>query len=190
MEDGSFYGRQFGQVLDPNAQQHTKKELLNEITQLNEFKLEENYVILNQENKFIIAKLTKIDILPESEPTKKKKFPKVAQYTFKDDTTNFVLNKHFNGSLENWVDMGGELFTTYRIFQLISQEDKSKEGITISSYPKLEDLDKEIEKLIKNKTTLVSELKIINEDRPNIKIKEKYLKYKAKYLQLKNQLNL
>ena len=38
MEDGSFYGRQFGQVLDPNSGQvldpnipeHTKKELLNE----------------------------------------------------------------------------------------------------------------------------------------------------------------
>jgi len=81
MEDGSFYGRQFGQVLDPNSgqvldpniQEHIKKETLIEITELNNFKLEENYIILNQSNKFKIAKLTKIDILPELEPSKKKK---------------------------------------------------------------------------------------------------------------------
>ena len=48
-----------------------------------------------------------------------------------------------------------------------------------------------VEKLLKSKSIFDSNLTIINEERPNIKInlKEKYLKYKAKYLQLKNQLN-
>ena len=189
MEDGSFYGRQFGQVLDPNSGQvldpnipeHTKKELLNEITELNNFKLEENYIILNQSNKFKIAKLTKIDILPELEPSKKKKFPKVAQYTFNDGTKDFVLNKHFNGKLDDWKDMGGELFTKYRTFHLIEQDKKE-----------VVNLEKELEKLLKSKSIFDSNLTIINEERPNIKInlKEKYLKYKAKYLQLRNQLNL
>jgi hypothetical protein len=185
MEDGSFYGRQFGQVLDPNIQEHIKKETLIEITELNNFKIEENYIILNQSNKFKIAKLTKIDILPELEPSKKKKFPKVAQYTFNDGTKEFVLNKHFNGKLDDWKDMGGELFTKYRIFHLIEQEDK------VSLKKEVSDLEKEVEKLLKSKSIFDSNLTIINEERPNIKInlKEKYLKYKAKYLQLKNQLD-
>jgi hypothetical protein len=192
MEDGSFYGRQFGQVLDPNIQEHIKKETLIEITELNNFKLEENYIILNQLNKFKIAKLTKIDILPELEPSKKKKFPKVAQYTFNDGTKDFVLNKHFNGKLDDWKDMGGELFTKYRIFHLIEQEDKVGLKKEVENLEKeVEKLLKEVEKLLKSKSIFDSNLTIVNEERPNIKInlKEKYLKYKAKYLQLKNQLN-
>ena len=77
--------------------------------------------------------------------------------------------------------MGGELFTKYRTFHLIEQDKKE-----------VVNLEKELEKLLKSKSIFDSNLTIINEERPNIKInlKEKYLKYKAKYLQLKNQLNL
>ena len=84
--------------------------------------------------------------------------------------------------------MGGELFTKYRTFHLIEQD--KKEVVDLET--KVINLEKEVEKLLKSKSIFDSNLTIVNEERPNIKIniKEKYLKYKAKYLQLKNQLNL
>ena len=73
--------------------------------------------------------------------------------------------------------MGGELFSTYRIYKLIDNS-KTKDTSFLTD---------ELSKVVRDKVTNI-EFKITNEPRPNIKIKEKYLKYKVKYLQLKKLL--
>jgi hypothetical protein len=183
MDDyGLVDGRVFGQPLSANIKQNIIE--INELNILANFKPEDTYLILNHSNQFKIAKISKVVELPVLEQGKKK-FPKIITFTFVDGSgIKFDLSKSFNGTLDDWKDMGGELFTKYRIFHLIEQEDKS-------SLKEIENLEKEVEKLLKSKSIFDSNLTIINEERPNIKInlKEKYLKYKAKYLQLKNQLD-
>ena len=58
MDDADFLRRQFGQPKDTNI-----RESLVEISELNNFKEEEAYVVLNNLNQFKIAKLTKFIIL-------------------------------------------------------------------------------------------------------------------------------
>jgi len=122
-------------------------------------------------------KFTKFVEMPALEQGKKK-FPKMVTFTFVEDSgVKFDLTKSYNGTLDDWRDMGGELFSTYRIYKLI---DNSKEK-------DIAFLTEELSKVVRTKV-INSEFKITNEPRPNIKIKEKYLKYKAKYLQLKKIL--
>lgn len=164
MEDSDFFGSQFGQPKDTNI-----KESITEITELYNLKEGETYIILNDINQFKIAKLRKVEILPELIEGKKK-FPKVAQFNFNSDT-DFILQKHFNGSFDDWKDMGGELFSKYRVFHLVNSENV------------VDDLSK----IIKNKVK-EEDFKILNEPRPNLKFKEKYLKYKSKYISLKKNI--
>lgn len=166
MDDQDFYGRQFGQKIDSNI-----KESIVEIHELNNFKEDETYIILNHENEFKTAKLSKIVIIPESN-TGKKKYPKTAQFKFNQN--EFILNKYFNGNIDDWRDMGGELFSKYRIFRIINNDN----------------IIENLSKLIKNKAIENKDFKIINEIIPNIKFKDKYIKYKLKYTNLKKLYNL
>ena len=162
MDDADFLRRQFGQPKDTNI-----RESLVEIFELNNFKEEESYIILNNVNQFKMSKLTKIVIIPELTEGKKK-YPKVYQLNFNSE---FVLNKHFNGSIDEWKDLGGELFSKYRVFHIIHSDN----------------IQDELSKLTKT-VVKKEDFKIINEARPNIKFREKYLKYKAKYISLKKSL--
>ena len=157
-----FFGRQFGQEKDLN-----QRDSIVEITELYNFKEGENYLILNNTNQFMKVKLDKLNILPELTEGKKKYF-KVAQLNFVTEKGIFVLNKFFNGSLDNWTDMGGELFSKYRVFNINNSSNL------------VEDLSR-----LSKTTVKEQEFKITNEPRGNMKFKEKYLKYKAKYLSLK-----
>jgi hypothetical protein len=176
MDDyGLVDGRVFGQPLSANIKQNIVE--INELNILANFKPEDTYLILNHSNQFKIAKISKVVELPVLEQGKKK-FPKIITFTFVDGSgINFDLSKSFNGTLDDWKDMGGELFSTYRIYKLI-ENSKSKDTDFLSD---------ELSKVVRTKVTN-SEFKVTNEPRPNIKIKEKYLKYKAKYLQLKKIL--
>ena len=168
-------GRGFGKSISANI----KMELIeiNDLHVLAASNLEDTYLILNHSNQFRIAKFTKFVEMPALEQGKKK-FPKMVTFTFVEDSgVKFDLTKSFNGTLDDWRDMGGELFSTYRIYKLI---DNSKEK-------DIAFLTEELSKVVRSKVTN-SEFKITNEPRPNIKVKEKYLKYKAKYLQLKKFL--
>jgi len=168
-------GRGFGRSISANI----KMEIIeiNDLHVLATSKLEDTYLILNHNNQFRIAKFTKFVEMPALEQGKKK-FPKMVTFTFVEDSgVKFDLTKSYNGTLDDWRDMGGELFSTYRIYKLI---DNSKEK-------DIAFLTEELSKVVRTKV-INSEFKITNEPRPNIKIKEKYLKYKAKYLQLKKIL--
>ena len=176
MDDyGLVDGRVFGQPLSANIKQNIVE--INELNILANFKPEDTYLILNHSNQFKIAKISKVVELPVLEQGKKK-FPKIITFTFVDGNgLKFDLSKSFNGTLDDWKDMGGELFSTYRIYKLIDNLN-SKDTAFLSD---------ELSKVVRTKVTN-SEFKVTNEPRPNIKIKEKYLKYKAKYLQLKKIL--
>jgi hypothetical protein len=176
MDDiGLVDGRVFGQPISANIKQNIIE--INELNILSNFKADDIYLILNHSNQFKIAKITNVAELPVLEQGKKK-FPKMITFTFVEDSgVKFDLTKSYNGTLDDWKDMGGELFSTYRIYKLIDNS-KSKDTAFLSD---------ELSKVVRIKVTN-SEFKVINEPRPNIKIKEKYLKYKAKYLQLKKLL--
>jgi len=176
MDDfGLVDGRVFGQPLSANIMQNIVE--ITELNNLANFKPEDTYLIINHSNQFRIAKISKVFELPVLEQGKKK-FPKMITFTLVEDNgVKFDLSKSFNGTLDNWKDMGGELFSTYRIYKLIDNS-KSKDILFLTD---------ELSKVVRNKVTN-NEFKITNEPRPNIKIKEKYLKYKVKYLQLKKLL--
>jgi len=176
MDDfGLVDGRLFGKPLSANIIQNIVE--ITELNNLANFKPEDTYFILNHSNQFKIAKISKVVELPVLEQGKKK-FPKMITFTFVEDNGfKFDLSKSFNGTLDDWRDMGGELFSTYRIYKLINN----------LNYKDTTFLLDELSKVVRTKVTY-SEFKITNESRPNIKIKEKYLKYKAKYLQLKKIL--
>ena len=168
-------GRGFGKPLSANIMQNIVE--ITELNNLANFKPEDTYLILNHSNQFRIGKITNISELPVLEQGKKK-FPKMITFTFVEDNgVKFDLSKSFNGTLDNWKDMGGELFSTYRIYKLIDNS-KTKDTSFLTD---------ELSKVVRDKVTN-NEFKITNEPRPNIKIKEKYLKYKVKYLQLKKLL--
>ena len=168
-------GRGFGKQISANI----KIELIeiNDLNVLAASKPEDIYLILNHSNQFRIAKFTNFVEMPSLEQGKKK-FPKMITFTFVEESGfKFNLTKSYNGTLDDWRDMGGELFSTYRIYKLVDNS-KAKDNTFLTD---------ELSKVVRTKVTN-SEFKIANEPRPNIKIKEKYLKYKAKYLQLKKIL--
>ena len=110
-------GRGFGKSISANI----KMELIeiNDLHVLAASNLEDTYLILNHSNQFRIAKFTKFVEMPALEQGKKK-FPKMVTFTFVEDSgVKFDLTKSFNGTLDDWRDMGGELFSTYRIYKLI-----------------------------------------------------------------------
>ena len=148
---------------------------INDLNILKNFNVDDIYIILNHKNEYMIAKINKFTELPVSE-TKKTKLPKMISFNFTSEGTNFDLNKSYNGTLDDWTDMGGELFSVYRVYKLLNNK-KSNHIQFINT-----ELSNFIRSPVSNKQFVVK-----NESRPNIRIKEKYLKYKAKYLQLKKQ---
>jgi len=175
MDDGLVDARVFGRPLDTNVYVNIIE--INDLHSLSHFKEEDTYLVLNHSNQFRIAKIINLAELPILEQGKKK-FPRMITFTFVDDSgIKFELNKSFNGTIDNWTDMGGELFSTYRIYKLLDTS-KTKD---------IAFLTEQLSKLVRN-SVKISDFKITNEPRPNIKIKEKYLKYKTKYLQLKKIL--
>lgn len=141
-----------------------------------------SFIILdNSKGDFLVAKLTKKELIPGNNDTVKKvKTPNIAQFTFTTDTLNkqeegtpdntFILNKFYRGSIENWGDDGGEIFSTYIIFNIV---DDKKDNI--------EYLTKTLSILTKNKTTFNKEMKIINLPIPKTKYKNKYTIYPINY---------
>jgi len=149
---------------------------INDLNLLKNFNLDDIYIILNFKNEYMIAKINKCTELSVLEPNKKTKYPKMISFNFTSEGTNFDLNKSYNGTLDDWTDMGGELFSVYRVYKLLNNK-KSNDIQFINT-----ELSYFIRSPVSNK-----QFEVKNQARPNIKIKEKYLKYKAKYLQLKKQ---
>lgn len=108
--------------------------------------------------------------------TKKKitRQPQIAKFTFNHG--EFVLNKFFKGELDDMfntpIDDGGEIFSKYRLFKI---NDPSK------------DLLPELQKILGPSVKYTPDMVITNDSSiiTSDKFKEKYLKYKTKYLDLK-----
>ena len=145
---------------------------IDDLTELNNVDISSTVIIAdNATGNFLLAVLISKEVIPGvNDKAKKTKTPNVAKFTFTNGDRQIVLNKFFRGSLEEWGDEGGEIFSLYRLFK-VNQEKKDD----------IDYLTRVLSSIIKTPSKLKNDIVFKNLPITKTKYKNKYESYKINY---------
>ena len=145
---------------------------VDDLSELSNMDLSSDVIIAdNATGNYLVAQLTAKEVIPGVNDTAKKtRTPNIAKFTFTSGARQIVLNKFFRGSLEEWGDEGGEIFSLYRIFKV----EKEKKDDT-------DYLSRVLTSITKSSSKLKTDIEFINHPIPKTKYKNKYESYPINY---------